>query len=89
MGDVARMNDDGYLLIADRLKDQINTAGFKVWPREVEEADLSLGLKATSTTRLMPAGHLRPWPAAWPRRFRVRPGNWSGRRSQSRNRCRR
>jgi long-chain acyl-CoA synthetase len=36
-GDVARMDDDGYFFIVDRMKDQINTAGFKVWPREVEE----------------------------------------------------
>jgi long-chain acyl-CoA synthetase len=36
-GDVARMGDDGYFYIVDRRKDQINTAGFKVWPREVEE----------------------------------------------------
>jgi long-chain acyl-CoA synthetase len=36
-GDVARMDDDGYFYIVDRTKDQINTAGFKVWPREVEE----------------------------------------------------
>lgn len=36
-GDVARMDADGYFVIVDRLKDQINTAGFKVWPREVEE----------------------------------------------------
>ncbi len=36
-GDVARMDDEGYFVIVDRLKDQINTAGFKVWPREVEE----------------------------------------------------
>jgi long-chain acyl-CoA synthetase len=36
-GDVARMDDDGYFIIVDRKKDQINTAGFKVWPREVEE----------------------------------------------------
>jgi long-chain acyl-CoA synthetase len=36
-GDVARMDDDGYFSIVDRKKDQINTAGFKVWPREVEE----------------------------------------------------
>jgi long-chain acyl-CoA synthetase len=36
-GDVAQMDDDGYFFIVDRLKDQINTAGFKVWPREVEE----------------------------------------------------
>jgi acyl-CoA synthetase (AMP-forming)/AMP-acid ligase II len=59
-GDVARMDDDGYLLIADRLKDQINTADSKVWPREVEEAGLCLGLKATSITRLMPAVHPQP-----------------------------
>jgi long-chain acyl-CoA synthetase len=36
-GDVARMEEDGYFFIVDRKKDQINTAGFKVWPREVEE----------------------------------------------------
>jgi long-chain acyl-CoA synthetase len=36
-GDVARMDDEGYFVIVDRKKDQINTAGFKVWPREVEE----------------------------------------------------
>jgi long-chain acyl-CoA synthetase len=36
-GDVARMDADGYFVIVDRQKDQINTAGFKVWPREVEE----------------------------------------------------
>ncbi|MGH8072037.1 MAG: long-chain-fatty-acid--CoA ligase [Candidatus Entotheonellia bacterium] len=36
-GDVAQMDGDGYFLIVDRMKDQINTAGFKVWPREVEE----------------------------------------------------
>jgi long-chain acyl-CoA synthetase len=36
-GDVAKTDDDGYFYVVDRLKDQINTAGFKVWPREVEE----------------------------------------------------
>jgi len=36
-GDVARIDDEGYFIIVDRTKDQINTAGFKVWPREVEE----------------------------------------------------
>jgi long-chain acyl-CoA synthetase len=37
-GDVATMDDEGYFAIVDRKKDMINTAGFKVWPREVEEA---------------------------------------------------
>jgi long-chain acyl-CoA synthetase len=36
-GDVARMEEDGYLYVVDRKKDMINTAGFKVYPREVEE----------------------------------------------------
>ncbi|HXJ84013.1 MAG TPA: AMP-binding protein, partial [Candidatus Methylomirabilis sp.] len=37
-GDVAVMDVEGYFAIVDRQKDMINTAGFKVWPREVEEA---------------------------------------------------
>ncbi len=37
-GDVATMDAEGYFAIVDRKKDMINTAGFKVWPREVEEA---------------------------------------------------
>ncbi|MBI2529223.1 MAG: long-chain fatty acid--CoA ligase [Candidatus Rokubacteria bacterium] len=36
-GDVAVMDAEGYFAIVDRKKDLINTAGFKVWPREVEE----------------------------------------------------
>ncbi|MGH7392242.1 MAG: long-chain-fatty-acid--CoA ligase [Candidatus Rokuibacteriota bacterium] len=36
-GDIARMDGEGYFSIVDRSKDVINTAGFKVWPREVEE----------------------------------------------------
>ena len=36
-GDLARMDEDGYFCIVDRKKDVINAAGFKVWPREVEE----------------------------------------------------
>ena len=37
-GDVATQDAEGYFAIVDRRKDMINTAGFKVWPREVEEA---------------------------------------------------
>jgi len=36
-GDVAKMDEEGYFYIVDRLKDFINASGFKVWPREVEE----------------------------------------------------
>ena len=36
-GDIARMDEKGYLYIVDRKKDMINASGFKVYPREVEE----------------------------------------------------
>ncbi|MFC4756006.1 class I adenylate-forming enzyme family protein [Dietzia aurantiaca] len=37
-GDVAVMDADGWVYLVDRLKDQINSSGYKVWPREVEDA---------------------------------------------------
>jgi len=37
-GDAAIMDDAGWIFLVDRLKDQINVSGFKVWPREVEDA---------------------------------------------------
>jgi long-chain acyl-CoA synthetase len=36
-GDVAVMDERGYVYIVDRKKDMINASGFKVWPREVED----------------------------------------------------
>ena len=36
-GDIARMDDDGYFYIVDRLKDIIIASGFNIVPREVEE----------------------------------------------------
>jgi long-chain acyl-CoA synthetase len=36
-GDMGRKDEDGYFYIVDRKKDMINRAGFKVYPREVEE----------------------------------------------------
>ena len=40
-GDVAVRDEAGWYFIVDRLKDQINASGFKVWPREVEDALVS------------------------------------------------
>lgn len=37
-GDIGYMDADGYFYLVDRVKDMINAAGFKIWPREVEEA---------------------------------------------------
>jgi long-chain acyl-CoA synthetase len=36
-GDLASMDDDGYVFIVDRKKDMIKTSGYQVWPREIEE----------------------------------------------------
>jgi fatty-acyl-CoA synthase len=35
-GDLARIDEDGYYFMTDRLKRMINAAGYKVWPAEVE-----------------------------------------------------
>jgi long-chain acyl-CoA synthetase len=36
-GDIAKMDEDGYFYIVDRIKDMIKTVGENVYPREVEE----------------------------------------------------
>ena len=36
-GDVAFMDEAGWFFLIDRKKDMINAAGYKVWPREVED----------------------------------------------------
>ena len=35
-GDLARVDEDGYFFMTDRLKRMINASGYKVWPAEVE-----------------------------------------------------
>jgi long-chain acyl-CoA synthetase len=37
-GDVGYMDADGYVFITDRLKEMITISGFKIYPRQVEEA---------------------------------------------------
>ena len=36
-GDLVRMDEDGYLTVADRLKDMIIMGGEKIYPREIED----------------------------------------------------
>jgi long-chain acyl-CoA synthetase len=36
-GDMGRLDEEGYLYLVDRMKDMVNSAGLKIWPREVEE----------------------------------------------------
>ncbi|MGH6927365.1 MAG: AMP-binding protein, partial [Dongiaceae bacterium] len=37
-GDIGYMDEDGYVFIVDRIKDMIIASGFKIYPRNVEEA---------------------------------------------------
>jgi long-chain acyl-CoA synthetase len=37
-GDVGKMDEDGFFYITDRIKDMIIVSGYKVFPRDVEEA---------------------------------------------------
>jgi long-chain acyl-CoA synthetase len=36
-GDLAYMDDEGFIFLVDRKKDMMKTSGFQVWPREIEE----------------------------------------------------
>jgi long-chain acyl-CoA synthetase len=36
-GDIARVDDRGYVFVVDRKKDMINVSGFKVFPNEIED----------------------------------------------------
>ncbi len=36
-GDVAKMDDDGYFYIVDRIKDMIISGGYNVYPRDIDE----------------------------------------------------
>ncbi|MGW1740595.1 class I adenylate-forming enzyme family protein [Nocardia sp. NPDC001965] len=36
-GDSAIVDEQGWVYLVDRIKDQINVSGYKVWPREVED----------------------------------------------------
>jgi len=36
-GDLAYIDEDGFVFLVDRKKDMLKTSGFQVWPREIEE----------------------------------------------------
>jgi long-chain acyl-CoA synthetase len=36
-GDLAYMDEEGFIFLVDRKKDMMKTSGFQVWPREIEE----------------------------------------------------
>jgi len=36
-GDIARMDEDGYVFIVDRKKDMLISRGYNIYPREIDE----------------------------------------------------
>jgi long-chain acyl-CoA synthetase len=56
-GDLARMDEDGYLFIVDRVKDLIIRGGFNVYPREVEE--VLMGHHSVSLASVLGVPHAR------------------------------
>lgn len=64
-GDLAHMDEDGYVYISDRAKDLIKTSGFQVWPREVEEAIATLPGVAETSVAGVPDSHQGESVHAW------------------------
>lgn len=64
-GDLAHMDEDGYVYISDRAKDLIKTSGFQVWPREVEEAIATLAGVAETSVAGVPDAHQGEAVHAW------------------------
>ncbi|MBC8019810.1 MAG: long-chain fatty acid--CoA ligase [Methyloceanibacter sp.] len=64
-GDVGYMDEDGYIFIVDRIKDMINTSGFKVYPRRIEDALYAHGAIAEVTVVGIPDDHRGEAPKAF------------------------
>jgi long-chain acyl-CoA synthetase len=64
-GDVATIDEDGYYRIVDRKKDMINSSGFKIWPREVEEVLFRHPAVREATVVAMPDAYCGERPMAY------------------------
>ena len=64
-GDIATMDEDGYYRIVDRKKDMIDSGGFKVWPREVEEVLFKHPAVREAAVVAMPDAHWGERPIAF------------------------
>jgi len=64
-GDIATIDEDGYYSIVDRKKDMINSGGFKVWPREVEEILFKHPAVREAAVVAMPHAHWGERPIAF------------------------
>ena len=64
-GDVAEMDEDGFLKIVDRIKDMISVGGFKVFPSVVEDALLKHEAIKEALVIGMPHDYLGEIPRAY------------------------
>ena len=74
-GDLAYMDEEGYIFIVDRKKDVIKPSGFQVWPREVEEVVASHPAVAEVGVAGVPDGYQGEAVKAW---VVLRPGQQAG-----------
>ena len=64
-GDLAYMDDEGYLFIVDRKKDMLKTSGFQVWPREIEEVLAAHPAVLEASVAGVPDAYKGEVPKAW------------------------
>ena len=64
-GDLAYMDEDGYIFLVDRKKDMIKTSGFQVWPREIEEVLASHPAVMEVGVAGIPDSHKGEAPKGW------------------------
>ena len=59
-GDIGYLDEDGFLRLVDRKKDMINSGGFKIFPRTVEDAILEYpGVAEVAITSAFPQARSR------------------------------
>ena len=56
-GDLAYIDEEGYVFLVDRKKDMLKTSGFQVWPREIEEV---ISAHPAVWRSVSPASPIRP-----------------------------
>ncbi|MBM3819528.1 MAG: long-chain fatty acid--CoA ligase [Acidimicrobiia bacterium] len=64
-GDLAYMDQDGYIFLVDRKKDMMKTSGFQVWPREIEEVLAAHPAVKEASVAGMPDAAKGEVPYAW------------------------
>jgi long-chain acyl-CoA synthetase len=64
-GDLASMDDEGYIFLVDRKKDMLKTSGFQVWPREIEEALAEHPAVMEASVAGIPDAYKGEVPKAW------------------------